>query len=178
MVGEIRDPETARIAVQAALTGHLVLSTLHTNDAASAVTRLMDMGIEDYLITSTVAGVLAQRLVRVLCENCKKPAAAPAVLQQASQQSGSRKSQAMRVHEAAGCAMCSGTGYRGRHAVAELMLLNEGLRRRVLARAEAAELRAGAIEAGMVPLYQDGLQRVAEGTTSYEEVVRVAQDLS
>jgi general secretion pathway protein E len=174
MVGEIRDGETARIAMQAALTGHLVLSTLHTNDAASAVTRLLDMGVEDYLVASTVTGVLAQRLVRTLCESCKQPADAlpsPAL----SSTTPSLPSQT--VFRAVGCPSCGGTGYRGRSVISELLVLNEPLRRAILKHEDAGHLRAIAIESGMEPLYDNGLKRVGEGRTTFEEVARVAQDL-
>jgi len=176
MVGEIRDAETARIATQAALTGHLVLSTLHTNDAASAVTRLLDMGIEDYLVTSTVAGVLAQRLVRSLCTSCRRPCDLPDFLQAAA---AKRREEGREVNffESAGCPSCRGTGYAGRRVVAEMMDMNDLVRRTVLAKAEASQLRAAAIRSGMRTLYEAGVDAVFDGMTSHEEVLRVAQDL-
>jgi general secretion pathway protein E len=166
MVGEIRDAETARIAIQAALTGHLVLSTLHTNDAASAVTRLLDMGIEDYLLTSTIACVVAQRLVRRLCRECRRAVPAPQFLD------GARE-----VFAAEGCPSCRGTGYRGRMIIAELLEMSGDVRRAVLDQAEAAELRDAALRSGMRSLYDNGLDAVRFGATSLEEVMRVAQDL-
>jgi len=177
MVGEIRDGETARIAMQAALTGHLVLSTLHTNDAASAVTRLLDMGIEDYLVSSTVAAVMAQRLVRSLCPACRKPAHVPEALESvvAAQQ---RNGLPVALFEAAGCPSCRGTGYRGRTVIAELMVLDEKLRRAVLSRGDASQVRAVAISSGMETLYENGVRRAFAGVTSYDEVLRVAQDVS
>ncbi len=171
MVGEIRDAETARIAVQAALTGHVVLSTLHTNDAASAVTRLLDMGIEDYLITSTVSGVLAQRLVRSLCPQCRTRQDLPDSLLKR----GLTETSAVFQHK--GCAACRGTGFRGRSAIAELMELTPDLRQCVLARTDAGQLRRNAIAGGMQTLFENGMDAVLAGTTSYDEVVRVAQDL-
>jgi general secretion pathway protein E len=176
MVGEIRDAETARIATQAALTGHLVLSTLHTNDAASAVTRLLDMGIEDYLLTSTIAGVLAQRLVRSLCTSCRRPCDLPDFLQAAAAR---RREEGREVNffESAGCPSCRGTGYAGRRVVAEMMDMNDLVRRTVLAKAEASQLRAAAIRSGMRTLYEAGVDAVFDGMTSHEEVLRVAQDL-
>lgn len=175
MVGEIRDAETARIATQAALTGHLVLSTLHTNDAASAITRLLDMGIEDYLVTSTVAGVIAQRLVRTLCPACRTEHEVPEFLKAAIAQrtSGSEPAE---LFVAKGCASCRGTGYRGRTIITEMLTMNGGVRRAVLAKAEATEIRTMAIESGMRTLYDSGLDAVFAGLTTYDEVLRVAQD--
>jgi len=174
MVGEIRDVETARIATQAALTGHLVLSTLHTNDAASAVTRLLEMGIDDYLVASTVAGVMAQRLVRRLCPDCRERP--PDKGEPASRRSG--PTTAAGKFRAKGCAKCRGTGYRGRTAIAELLVMNEPLRRTVLDRSEASQLQALARRLGMTSLHEDGMKAVAVGTTTVEEVLRVAQDLA
>lgn len=178
MVGEIRDVETARIATQAALTGHLVLSTLHTNDAASAITRLLEMGIDDYLVASTVAGVLAQRLVRRLCPDCRQPDDNPAMLQPASIGRHGSAKHALCAFRAVGCAKCRGTGYRGRTAIAELMIMSEGLRHSVLDRSKASQLRELAMQSGMKILYDDGMNAVSTGTTSVEEVLRVAQDLN
>jgi general secretion pathway protein E len=176
MVGEIRDGETARIAMQASLTGHLVLSTLHTNDSASAVTRLLDMGIEDYLVSSTVSAVMAQRLVRSLCPDCRKPAPVPEALQQTVEARAARNL-ASNLFEAAGCPSCRGTGYRGRTVIAELMIVDEKVRRAVLSRAEASEVRATAVASGMETLFANGLRRAFDGVTSYDEVLRVAQDV-
>jgi len=175
MVGEIRDAETARIATQAALTGHLVLSTLHTNDAASAVTRLLDMGIEDYLVTSTVAGVIAQRLVRTLCPACRAEHEVPEFLKAAIAQRPS-ESKPVEFFVAKGCASCRGTGYRGRTIITEMLTMDRGVRRAVLSKAEATEIRTMAIESGMRTLYESGLDAVFAGLTTHEEVLRVAQD--
>jgi general secretion pathway protein E len=176
MVGEIRDAETARIAIQAALTGHVVLSTLHTNDAASAITRLLDMGIEDYLITSTVSGILAQRLVRTLCRDCRAPINTPDVLQKAVE-IRKAKGEPFQLYGTKGCPACRGTGYRGRIIIAELLPLRVSLRQKITAGADAGALRSVAIRDGMQTLYENGLARVLDGITSYEEVLRVAQDM-
>ncbi len=147
MVGEIRDRETADIAIRAALTGHLVFSTLHTNDAPSAITRLTDMGVENYLIASSVLAVLAQRLVRVICKDCR----------------------------GAGCASCTG-GFRGRRGIYELMEMNDSIRGLVMKNADASQIAAAARHHGMKTLQEDGLEKVAQGMTSKEEVLRVTQE--
>jgi general secretion pathway protein E len=171
MVGEIRDAETARIAIQAALTGHVVLSTLHTNDAASAVTRLLDMGIEDYLITSTLSGVLAQRLVRTLCPQCRKPEVFPDALLRRVVAPGTM------VMGPEGCPACRGTGFRGRTVIAEFMEMTPPIRSKILANTDAAQLRQIAGSGGVTTLFESGLQAVLKGITSYDEVLRVAQDM-
>jgi general secretion pathway protein E len=172
MVGEIRDGETARIAMQAALTGHLVLSTLHTNDAASSAPRLLDMGIEPYLVASTVNAVLAQRLVRALCADCRKPRSPDATLVDAGR--ALSVAEPITLFEPHGCTSCRGTGYRGRVAIAELLVMSQVVRQGVVARTDAAGLRALAIEGGMETLYQNGLRAVLAGVTSHDEVLRVA----
>lgn len=176
MVGEIRDSETARIATQAALTGHLVLSTLHTNDAASAITRLLDMGIEKFLIASTVSGVLAQRLVRTLCRECREPTESPPILREQIAARAAR-GEAHQLYKAVGCPNCRGTGYRGRTVIAEFMALDGALRRQVLVSADAVQLRTTAVSEGMQTLYENGLICAMRGVTSYDEVVRMAQDM-
>ena len=148
MVGEIRDVETAEIAIQAALTGHLVFATLHTNDAAGAVTRLVDMGIEPFLIASSIAGVVAQRLVRTFCKDCKGK----------------------------GCKSCHDAGFKGRLAINELMTVNEEIRDLILKKASADELNKAAVKAGMVTMRADGLEKVSHNITSKEEVYRVTQE--
>ena len=178
MIGEMRDGETAQIGVQSALTGHLVLSTLHTNTAAGAITRLEDMGIERYLITSSVNGVLAQRLIRTLCEHCKTPVelSETAVAQYGIKRflpNGERM-----VYEATGCDKCMHTGYAGRTSIHELFLLDENIRRTIQSGADASELHSAAREQGMITLYEDGLRKVAAGLSSLEEVLRVTQDQS
>ncbi len=175
MIGEIRDRETAEIAIQASLTGHLVLSTLHTNDAASAVTRLTDMGIEPYLISSTVVGVMAQRLVRVICPECKQPydpqdgTISWTELQQVSKGS-------VKLYKGAGCEECLQTGYLGRTGIFELLLVDDRIRNLVVGRQEAHLIKQAATEEGMTTLRLDGLRRALEGTTTLQEVYRVTQD--
>ncbi|QIK39043.1 type II secretion system ATPase GspE [Caldichromatium japonicum] len=173
MVGEMRDLETARIAVQSALTGHVVLSTLHTNDAASGVTRLLDMGVEDYLITSTVNGILAQRLVRRLCPRCAIPYQADASL--AKRFIHLNGSSTVALKRPVGCDHCNGTGYRGRLVIAEVLVMSEAMRRAVLDHAAASEIKRIAIEEGMETMYQDGLRKALAGITTIEEVLRVAE---
>ena len=175
MIGEMRDGETAQIAVQSSLTGHLVLSTLHTNTAASAVIRMEDMGVERYLITSTVNGVLAQRLVRRLCRHCKAPVQpAPELLKRTGL--GRFLPAGQPLYEARGCDHCRGTGYLGRTGIHELLVVDEALRSAILQGADANALQAIAVKAGMYTLYDDGLRKVAAGATSLDEVLRVTQD--
>ncbi len=171
MVGEIRDRETAEIAVQAALTGHLVLSTVHTNDAPSAITRLLDMGIADYLLTSTLNAVLAQRLVRRLCR-CRVPYRPPAAL---AERLGFAWGE-ITLFKPGACVECGGTRYRGRTMILELMPLDEGLHSLILRHADAREMRAEAVRAGMRTMYAHGLAKALEGVTSIEEVIRVTHD--
>jgi general secretion pathway protein E len=177
MIGEIRDLETARIAIQASLTGHLVFSTLHTNSAASTVTRLIDMGVENYLLASTVNGILAQRLVRRLCPHCAAPHPNPAQWRQYIEQEirWSHGSRAPKMLTATGCEACHATGFSGRIAIAELMTMNEDRRGLVLAGAADSELEAAARRAGMRTMYEDGLHKVAQGLTTIEEVLRVTR---
>ena len=175
MIGEMRDRETAEIAVQSALTGHLVLSTLHTNDAAGSITRLMDMGVEDYLITSTVRGVLAQRLVRRLCPDCRQPTEIPLALAHRLNLAGDGFD-APAVYHSTGCEACDGSGFRGRTCIAEFMLLTDSLRQMILERADAARLGNAARHAGMRTLFQDGLEKALAGVTSLDEVLRVTRD--
>jgi general secretion pathway protein E len=175
MIGEMRDIETAKIAIQAALTGHKVFSTLHTNDAASSITRLQDMHVDDYLVTSTIDGVLAQRLVRRLCPQCRTPyAAPPGWLEQLGAQLPDAPRQAT-LYRATGCAACDHTGYRGRTTVLELMTMNEELRRAIVARSDADSLRRIARETGMIDMRADGLRKALAGETTVEEVERVIQ---
>jgi general secretion pathway protein E len=157
MIGEIRDHETAQIAVQASLTGHLVLATLHTNDAPSAVTRLTDMGIEPFLLSSSLLGVLAQRLVRCLCPKCK------------------RQDETGRWRPI-GCDHCGHTGYKGRRGIYELLVADEALRALVHERAPESQLTAAAQRSGMRSMREDGERLVADGTTSIEELLRVTRE--
>ena len=172
MVGEIRDLETAEMAIQAALTGHLVFSTLHTNDAPSAITRLVDLGVPPYLISATVIGVLAQRLARTLCPQCKQPD--PAITAEDLSQHAKPWGLAgpLRAHKAVGCPACRGTGYRGRAALYELMEVSEPVRQAMHPQLDLARLRRQAGEEGLLPLRVAGLTKVAQGLTSLEEVLR------
>jgi general secretion pathway protein E len=175
MIGEIRDLETAEIAMRAALTGHLVFSTLHTNDAPSAVTRLTDMGVEHYLVSSSLVAVLAQRLVRVLCPECRKPYAADG--DELRKEGWEGASGPATLYRAEGCAHCAHTGFVGRVGIFEFMELDEGIRREIVARADASTLRATARERGMRSLKEDGWLKIASGQTTVEEVLRVTQEV-
>lgn len=173
MIGEMRDLETAGIAVQSALTGHLVLSTLHTNDAAGSITRLLDMGVDDYLLTSTINGILAQRLVRLLCMQCRQPyTALPELVEELCLRRFSHTSE-ITLHKAIGCEHCGGTGYRGRAAIMEFLVMSDPLRRMVLKHADATELQAAAQKEHMDTMYEDGLGKAVAGLTTLEEVMRV-----
>ncbi|HTC11373.1 MAG TPA: ATPase, T2SS/T4P/T4SS family [Acetobacteraceae bacterium] len=171
MVGEIRNRETAQVAAQGALLGRLVLSTLHTNSAAAAVTRLRDMGLEDYLLAAVLRGVLAQRLVRRLCPDCRQAAPAPAEL---IDRFGlpAHGNAAPRVYHAVGCAACRHTGYRGRFAIAEFLPLDEEVEQLIFARADHSTIERAAVAAGMISLFQCGLTAALAGETTIEEVVR------
>jgi type IV pilus assembly protein PilB len=172
MIGEIRDRETAKTSVEAALTGHLVLATLHTNNAPAAVTRLTDMGVEPFLTASAVDCVIAQRLARRLCDRCKRPADVDEKAIRELGPDGRRSAGAKsNFHAAVGCERCSGTGYAGRIGVYEIMLVDEQLRRLILRGASADEIDAAARKAGMVPLREDGLTKAAQGITTVEEVL-------
>jgi general secretion pathway protein E len=175
MIGEIRDLETAQIAVQASLTGHLVLATLHTNDAAGAVVRLVDMGIEPFLVASSLLGVLAQRLVRRLCPACRR-AHAPDAAERRLLQGANGGNAVTELFSAAGCDACSSTGYQGRTGIFELLLIDDESRRMIHDRASEAELLAHARESGMKGLREDGTRWVKSGDTSLEEVLRVSRD--
>ncbi|MCC7409234.1 MAG: type II secretion system ATPase GspE [Phycisphaeraceae bacterium] len=172
MVGEVRDQETAAMAIQSALTGHLVFSTLHTNDAASAVTRLLDLGIEAYLAASSLVGVLAQRLVRRVCPNCVESCEpSPHELDRLGFEAADRD--APKLRRGRGCERCRNTGYRGRVGVFELLTVDEAVRRRVQERATAADIQAAALEHGMQAMRDDGLTKILAGVTTPEEVLRV-----
>jgi len=175
MIGEIRDLETAQIAVQASLTGHLVLATLHTNDAAGAVVRLVDMGIEPFLVASSLLGVLAQRLVRRLCPACRR-AHAPDDAERALLQGANGGNAVTELFSAAGCDACSFTGYQGRTGIFELLLIDDESRRLIHDRASEADLLAHARASGMKGLREDGTRWVRAGDTSLEEVLRVSRD--
>lgn len=177
MVGEMRDLETARICVQSALTGHLVLSTLHTNDAAGSVTRLLEMGTEDYLLNSTLNVVLAQRLVRLLCQHCKQPYVAEArIIDEFDLQRILPAGQSLNLHKAAGCEHCANTGYRGRVGIIEILTISDKIRSLILRHASAGEIEATAREEGMRTMFEDGCLKATQGLTTLEEVARVIQE--
>ncbi len=177
MIGEMRDGETAQIAVQSALTGHLVLSTLHTNTAAGAVIRMQDMGVESYLITSSVNGVLAQRLVRTLCGHCKE-AYEPGPELRVSTGLARFCPPGQRIYRAVGCEHCRQSGYRGRTGIHELFVLDEPMRRAIIDGRDANALNTLAAQGGMLSLFEDGLRKVAAGVTTLDELARVTQDQS
>ena len=175
LVGEIRDTETADLAIHASLTGHLVLSTLHTNDAAGAITRLLDMGVEPYLVSSSLIGIIAQRLVRVVCPHCRKPYK-PTLKEieeigLTPEEVGDRP-----FYAAAGCEECMNTGYLGRTAIFEILVISDPIRRLILERADSTTIKRKAMELGMRTLRQDGARKVCEGITTAEEVLRVTQE--
>jgi general secretion pathway protein E len=172
MVGEVRDLETAEMAIQAALTGHLVFSTLHTNDAASAITRLVDLGVAPYLISATVIGVLAQRLVRTLCPACRQPDDATTLDSVQEVIKPWRLSGGFKPYRAVGCLECRMTGYRGRAGLYELLSLDEAAKAAVHPVPDAARLRQIAAQGGLKPLRMAGVMKVAEGLTTLEEVLR------
>ena len=176
MVGEMRDLETAEICIKSALTGHLVLSTLHTNDAASSITRLIEMRVEDYLLTSTLNAVIAQRLVRVLCSHCKQPQQAPQKFIDDCNNNHINVSSSAQIYSAKGCEECSGTGYAGRICIVELLCLDDELKKKILEHADANELQNIAINNGMQTMYQDGLTKVLSGVTTLEEITRVTKE--
>lgn len=172
MVGEIRDKETADIAIQASLTGHLVFSTLHTNDAASSLTRLIDMDIEPFLISSSVIGILAQRLIRTLCDKCReKYTPTEDILKDL----GIKESAGLEFYRSHGCSHCKNTGYLGRIGIFELLLVNEEIRKMVNSKKSADEIKKKAIESGMRTLRDDGLDKVRKGITTVDEILRVTE---
>ena len=174
LVGEVRDKETAEIAVQSALTGHLVFSTLHTNDSASAITRLVDMGVEPFLISSSVLAVAAQRLVRLLCNNCKK-AYQPSTIYLKSIGVAPDHFNDTKIYKAVGCEKCISTGYKGRLGIFEIMVLNENLKGLILETFDSNRIKNEAVKQKMISLRQDGIEKVLEGITTMEEVLRVTQ---
>jgi len=173
MVGEIRDQETASIAIRAALTGHLVLSTLHTNDAAGAVTRLLDIGVEPYLVASSARAFVAQRLVRVLCPACRVPCALDA---EAAAEFGLAPADAPPVYRAKGCERCAHSGFKGRTGLYEILMVTAPIRELIVQRAPADQIKHRAVELGMRTLLKDGFEKVARGITTAEEVLQVARD--
>jgi type II secretory ATPase GspE/PulE/Tfp pilus assembly ATPase PilB-like protein len=172
MVGEIRDSETATIAVQAALTGHLVLSTLHTNDAAGAVARMVNMGIEPFLLASSLLMAQAQRLYRKLCPICRTPIEFPAELLRLNRIDPAEFEGTV-FYQARGCPKCNNLGYKGRAALMEILMVDDAIRAQMFKDADAGKIRAIAVEAGMKTLREIGLQKVREGASTLEEVLRV-----
>jgi general secretion pathway protein E len=172
MVGEIRDRETAEIAIHAALTGHLVFATLHTNDAAGAATRLIDMGIEPFLIASSALAILGQRLARKICDRCKKTySATPELLKSLGIASGN-----VTFYRGEGCPACNKTGYQGRVGLYELMDMSEAVRELIISKASSSAIKAAASKSGFKTLRQEGLVKAAAGLTTVEEVLRVTQE--
>jgi general secretion pathway protein E len=172
MIGEIRDRETAEIAIHASLTGHLVLSTLHTNDAAGAVTRLIDMGIEPFLVASSVVAIVAQRLIRMTCSACRKPYRPTP--EEAARLGASHADHAT-LYRGEGCPSCSHTGYRGRRGIYELLLVDDDIRRLIMAKADSMAIKQAAVEKGMRTLKDEGAAKVLDGVTTTEEIMRITQ---
>jgi general secretion pathway protein E len=180
MVGEIRDLETAQMSIQASLTGHLVLSTVHTNSAAATITRLLDMGVADYLLSSTLSGVLAQRLVRRLCGSCSAPAeASPLLLDKLRQGPAGASPRTAAdlegLRRKMGCPTCRHTGFLGRTTISELLVVTDTVRERMLQSGTEAAVQAAALESGMVTMFDDGLAKALRGETTIEEVLRVTR---
>jgi general secretion pathway protein E len=173
MIGEIRDLETAEMAIQSALTGHLVFSTLHTNDAPSAITRLLDMGVENFLLSSTVRGILAQRLVRVICPVCKKVDSSVADLEELKLFG---IDSALTLYNGKGCEHCSFTGYYGRSGIFELLVVDDDIRKLILKNADSNQIRRAAKENGMRTLLEDGAEKIKAGVTTLSEILRVTQE--
>ena len=176
MIGEMRDLETARIAVQSALTGHLVFSTLHTNDAGSSITRLLDMGVEDYLLTSTLNAILAQRLVRVLCNQCRKAYTATAPLIEELLLNKYTDAENISLNKPVGCSACADSGYLGRTTITELLILDDAIRQLILNHADGKTIQNAALDAGMLSMKQNGIKKAVQGITTIEEVTRVTQE--
>lgn len=176
LVGEMRDLETARMCVQSALTGHLVLSTLHTNSAASSITRLLEMGVEDYLLTSTLNTVISQRLVRTLCSSCRQPYTPNAALITELNINECANDGEITLYKPCGCQDCNGAGYRGRKAILEVLVMTDEIRQLVLDHADAKQIESAAAQYGMRTAYQDGCAKAIAGITSIEEISRVVQE--
>jgi general secretion pathway protein E len=177
MVGEIRDRETAEIAIQASLTGHLVFSTLHTNDAAGAVTRLLDMGVEAFLVSSSVLAIIAQRLVRVICKDCREPyRPEPALVKEIGLDRSSGTPFEGFFYRGKGCAACFQTGYRGRSGIYELLVVDDNIRGLIMSGADSSVIKRKAVEQGMTTLLRDGVIKIVKGVTTVDEVLRVTQE--
>ena len=174
LVGEMRDLETAQMGIQASLTGHLVFSTLHTNDAPSAITRLIDMGVAAYLVSSSIVAIMAQRLVRVICQKCKQTYTPSESALRAAGISPEEASGAT-FCKGRGCGSCSGSGYRGRLAIFELMIMSSKIRELAFNCAPTAAIRQAAVSEGMKTLYEDGVTKACQGVTTIEEIMRVAK---
>jgi type II secretory ATPase GspE/PulE/Tfp pilus assembly ATPase PilB-like protein len=172
MVGEIRDRDTADIAIRSALTGHLVFSTLHTNDAAGAITRLIDMGIEPYLVASSVEGIMAQRLIRRICDHCKEEQK----IDGKEIEEIAAKNKTNRVYHGKGCESCKKTGYRGRMGIFELLMVDDEIRDMVMQHTTAGDIKQKALAKNMKTLRDDGWERVCAGLTTIEEVLRVTKE--
>jgi general secretion pathway protein E len=175
MVGEVRDVETARMAIQSSLTGHLVFSTLHTNDAAGAVSRLLDFGVEPYLVSSSLIAIIAQRLVRRVCPDCKEPTQPTARELQDLGLGSLEENEGQTFFVGAGCERCFQTGYRGRTGIYEVMLINEGIQELIYKQETAGQIKKLALGAGMRTLRMDGARKVLDGMTTVSEVLRVTQ---
>ncbi|MBI4641595.1 MAG: type II secretion system ATPase GspE, partial [Candidatus Tectomicrobia bacterium] len=177
MVGEIRDRETVEVAIQASLTGHLVFSTLHTNDSAGAVTRLLDMGLEPFLVSSSVVAIMAQRLVRVICEQCKAPyKPEDAELEEIGISREALERQGGALFRGQGCSHCLQTGYKGRIGIYELLVVDDPIRRLILTNTDSNMIKKEAVKQGMITLLKDGADKVLRGITTIEEVLRVTQE--
>ena len=177
MVGEIRDRDTAEIAIRAALTGHLVFSTIHTNDSASTITRLLDMGIEPFLVSSSVEGIVAQRLIRRLCKKCRRPVNLDQGFLKEHGFPIEKLAPINPIYEAVGCDECRGTGYKGRSAIFEIMPITDEVRPLVVANATASSIKQAALNAGMKTLRQDGWDKVLQGVTTVDEIIRVTEEV-
>jgi general secretion pathway protein E/type IV pilus assembly protein PilB len=175
MIGEIRDFETAEIAIRASLTGHLVFSTLHTNDAAGAVTRLLDMGVEPFLVASSLEAVVAQRLVRRLCQTCRRPSTPDHALLKGAGFPVDRLA-AESIYDGVGCEKCRSTGFRGRMGIYEVLQITEGIEPLILQRSSSNSIKQKAVAEGMLTLREDGWSKVLEGQTTVEEVLRVTEE--
>ncbi len=177
MIGEMRDLETASIAIQSALTGHLVFSTLHTNDAGSSITRLLDMGVEDYLLTSTLNGILSQRLVRVLCQHCREAyTPLPELIDELNLTHYAEHGE-LTLYKATGCEHCQDSGYIGRNVITEFLTLSEPVRRLILSKSDGSTIQNTAIESGMDSMQIDGIKKALKGITTIEDVMRVTQQI-
>ena len=168
LIGEIRDTETAEIAMQSSMTGHLVFSTLHTNDASSAVVRLVDMNVEPFLISSSVAAIMAQRLVRIVCQKCQIDIPVPDEWKE-------KFPGVLSLHKGKGCKACKGTGFKGRSAIFEILIVDEEIKKLINAKTSANEIKKLAVAQGMKTLFDDGIQKVKNGITTLDEVLRVTE---